>query len=429
MEKMQKKDMNRIYTLFSGEEISIENYAVQMVLHHMLEGLLYSSVYTLDQKQVWSCEHTDKISLAEYCEQHELDREELQWIYGGILQNLLEIQDFLLDTDNLYLNPSEIYLDVEKQKVWNCYVPFYRESVWRNLQELTQYLLGNLNQRDSGVVQIIYEIFRYLIQGGEDIEKIWKILWKKSEMDAELASEFAPEENIQQSNELSYTEAIQGTFRPGKWILAALSIALAVFLCILIVLNEWYLSVQRKMVLLIAAAGFGTIGVILWKRWGDSFRKENPLEKESWKEQDREEITLEKDSWKEQVWTGRTLGRDSWKDQDREEYYGEETTILGERQKKTARLVRKDTLEEFLISQNPCIIGKLPEVAQILLQESTISRIHAKISIRNEEYYLEDLNSKNGTYVNGVRLEPQKPTRIYEADELVFARTCCYLQL
>ena len=34
----------------------------------------------------------------------------------------------------------------------------------------------------------------------------------------------------------------------------------------------------------------------------------------------------------------------------------------------------------------------------------SISRKHALISFHNEEYYMEDLNSKNGTYLNGMRI-------------------------
>jgi len=33
-----------------------------------------------------------------------------------------------------------------------------------------------------------------------------------------------------------------------------------------------------------------------------------------------------------------------------------------------------------------------------------ISRKHALISFHNEEYYIKDLDSKNGTFLNGVRI-------------------------
>jgi hypothetical protein len=44
------------------------------------------------------------------------------------------------------------------------------------------------------------------------------------------------------------------------------------------------------------------------------------------------------------------------------------------------------------------------EDADILIPLNSVSRIHARIFPHNEEFIIEDLNSTNGTYVNGVRI-------------------------
>jgi pSer/pThr/pTyr-binding forkhead associated (FHA) protein len=49
------------------------------------------------------------------------------------------------------------------------------------------------------------------------------------------------------------------------------------------------------------------------------------------------------------------------------------------------------------------LIGRIPE-CNIQFQEDNISRKHALISFRENEYWLEDLGSKNGTYINGVKV-------------------------
>jgi len=49
-------------------------------------------------------------------------------------------------------------------------------------------------------------------------------------------------------------------------------------------------------------------------------------------------------------------------------------------------------------------IGRTPDCDIRLLVEN-VSRMHARIIYRNEEYQIEDLGSKNGVYVNGVRIE------------------------
>ncbi len=76
------------------------------------------------------------------------------------------------------------------------------------------------------------------------------------------------------------------------------------------------------------------------------------------------------------------------------------------RVKKRAYLeIRGVTQESFSVElgRGDCIIGRTPENdLQIPLDD--VSRQHARIFYRNEEYYIEDLGSTNGTFVNGITI-------------------------
>jgi pSer/pThr/pTyr-binding forkhead associated (FHA) protein len=50
------------------------------------------------------------------------------------------------------------------------------------------------------------------------------------------------------------------------------------------------------------------------------------------------------------------------------------------------------------------VIGRTSE-CDIPLPSNNVSRKHACVGFRNEEYHIKDLNSTNGVYVNGVRIE------------------------
>jgi len=54
--------------------------------------------------------------------------------------------------------------------------------------------------------------------------------------------------------------------------------------------------------------------------------------------------------------------------------------------------------------------------------EGGVSRRHARIFFRNDRFYIEDLGSTNGTYVNGVRLDPYSPRPLGDGDELRLGR-------
>ena len=65
-------------------------------------------------------------------------------------------------------------------------------------------------------------------------------------------------------------------------------------------------------------------------------------------------------------------------------------------------------------------IGKKKEEADLVLDSSSVSRIHARIVREKAEAYLEDLNSTNGTFKNGLRLLPYEKRKLEEGDEIKF---------
>ncbi|MNL80998.1 Oxoglutarate dehydrogenase inhibitor [compost metagenome] len=56
--------------------------------------------------------------------------------------------------------------------------------------------------------------------------------------------------------------------------------------------------------------------------------------------------------------------------------------------------------------------------------EAKISRKHARLFVEGGAYYVEDLGSLNGTYVNrGPRLMPGSPQLLQAGDEVVMGKT------
>ncbi|MBN2429981.1 MAG: FHA domain-containing protein [Acidobacteria bacterium] len=61
------------------------------------------------------------------------------------------------------------------------------------------------------------------------------------------------------------------------------------------------------------------------------------------------------------------------------------------------------------------IVGRSPE-CQLVISHASISRRHAKFFRLNDEFVLEDLNSKNGVYVNGFRIS--QPSLLHNGDHI-----------
>jgi pSer/pThr/pTyr-binding forkhead associated (FHA) protein len=64
---------------------------------------------------------------------------------------------------------------------------------------------------------------------------------------------------------------------------------------------------------------------------------------------------------------------------------------------------RSEDNEVIELEEEEVIIGRDPS-CRIQLPSTNVSRTHARIFFRNDEYYIEDLGSTNGTYVNGIRI-------------------------
>lgn len=75
-----------------------------------------------------------------------------------------------------------------------------------------------------------------------------------------------------------------------------------------------------------------------------------------------------------------------------------------------------------MLKKNSLLVGKWSDSADIFLDEATVSRIHAKILREGMNCYVVDLNSKNGTRINGVSLAPEERKLLKNNDIIAFAK-------
>lgn len=87
----------------------------------------------------------------------------------------------------------------------------------------------------------------------------------------------------------------------------------------------------------------------------------------------------------------------------------------------TPTLVRKATGERVEISKQIFTIGIESYVDYRITGNSAISRSHAKIIVRGNEFLLMDTNSTNGTYVNGNMIKKNVEVHIENGNKIVFA--------
>lgn len=107
-----------------------------------------------------------------------------------------------------------------------------------------------------------------------------------------------------------------------------------------------------------------------------------------------------------------------------EEEYGRTVYIEGtaESERTKRELCTPEGRVLAILDRTVITMGKRKEEADVVLEDMSVSRLHARIVKEKEKYYIEDLNSTNGTFKNGLRLQPYERRELEEGDEIKAGR-------
>lgn len=100
----------------------------------------------------------------------------------------------------------------------------------------------------------------------------------------------------------------------------------------------------------------------------------------------------------------------------------EATTLLQEEVDRNVSLCRLRTYEVILINKSVFRIGKESRYVDYVVRDNDkVSRSHADIITRGNRYFIMDLNSTNGTYINGRQIPARQEVEIFSGDCLKLA--------
>ena len=78
---------------------------------------------------------------------------------------------------------------------------------------------------------------------------------------------------------------------------------------------------------------------------------------------------------------------------------------------------RPNADQHFPLTDVPLIIGRNPDCTAVLASPA-VSREHARIFRKGDQYYLQDLRSQNKTFLNNQEVPPNKPVPLYHYDRI-----------
>lgn len=438
MKAEYKRDVSHNYLILEEEEgIDTSSYQVRMLAGNVIPSLLHCRLQNLDGKLFFYYEITSRQSLSSYYEEKKFKAEDVRLIFGGFVQVMEELAEYLLNPEQLLLRPEYIYLDIEKRQVSFCCFPGTGTAVQGQLRELMEYMLPKLDHEDQAAVFLGYGIYRKMLEPGFQMENIKEAVYHRDK------EELPPEEGQHretenrrnhdeepgsvpeslQVEERSYQEPECRDQKSGddiRFIIIGCAGALAVTAILLAGGILGYLPwIPAELVMGCGIAAVGAGGFAAW-------RKEK-IKKKKERGQDFLRRDISPDN------AGNTARSDEICRGVPEEdpflpeqpgFYGETEALFSVSGRGPASLVSREPgeLATIYLEQEFTVVGKMTGAADAVIPVSTVSRIHARIRRRDNEYYLEDLNSRNGTSVNGRMLKNEEEYQLQDEDEVDFAQ-------
>lgn len=436
MKTEYKRDMNHSFMILSGmKSVDTSSYQMRMLIGNAIPGLLKCRLQAVDGITLFYYEITSRQPLNSLYENKKLSIEDLQLILNGFVQAMEEMAEFLLNPENLIISPEYIYVDIEKKRLYFCYFPGYERAVQEQFQGFTEYILPKLNHEDNCAVMLGYGVYRRALDDSFHLEYIKEEIYRSgtgsghrkekvpiSKKETNIPAE--PKEEIPEiplaSSSLWTEENEENKIRESDrriWVRRWAGCVSAAILILGMVIGKAFgylpwLTAEGMIGTGIVLLGTGSLlGLLFGKEKNRiaSYSKEDNKESEiPSKAEEMEQLFKEQEETQEQMSAGEM---------------GETELLSSKVQPGPASLVSKEPgeLATIYLTEEITVIGKLETAADAVIPVPTVSRIHAKIRKREENYYLCDLNSRNGTSVNGRMLKNGEEYCLQEEDEVDFA--------
>ncbi|MBR6909146.1 MAG: FHA domain-containing protein [Lachnospiraceae bacterium] len=366
-----------------------------------IRGLLECSLRYINSDAFLYYNISSKQNLSQIMNKKKVDRQWLKDFAWNLNYVRQEINRFLLDDANIIWEPEKIYRDLDENRWSFIYYPYYNGD--NGFSRFLEFMIEKLDYDDDKLVECAYRIYENYENFGDTYlrEKIYEdIKWldnkrnrKKEKVNDsnienvsdtedeteepgdEIESVFADSQNDEKTTEISGKtesddeEAIQKEKEPKHGLLA-------------------FLEGARKKD----------------KEARAKAKKENRYAM-NYRE------TLEVAEGDEDYGEDKT---------DNDKQYGKTVYIekVAEAKDIKKRLFGENGEVKAILGEEPLVIGKKEDECDLVLEDDSVSRLHARIVPEGGGYMLEDLNSTNGTFKNGIRLKPYERRKLVSGDEI-----------
>lgn len=383
------------------EEYVFNEYEYQMCINNRIRNLLPFQQRSENGENYLYYEVTGMQSLDIYLQTRKLKREFMEVLAKGIIKLYEELYEYALDMTRVNFKTKYILIGRNGEDVRFLY-SFSKENIGNaGIEELLESCIECLDYKDELLMKLLYQVYENFLDQGEDfwldkeMEELLKGFHIVDEINCtQIQNPFEEkEEEIPLVKEKDESNIIK---KEKKRLIGGL---ISIFIINIVAFFIWKPITILKVFFLVS------MGSVLLALIIHSYKQIEKNEKEKKKQQEDNNYIKE---------------------------YEEINYKIGLKEDCTQIINIKD-VEQSLYSvygkepKNICflkekrIIGKDASRVQICIPNDGVSRLHAMIVHDESGYKVEDLNSTNGTWVNGKRLTPREPYALHDGDKVSFA--------
>lgn len=387
----------------------INEFDERLILKKKLPGLIPVERCFMDGRGEYWYQITGKQSLDTYCRLQDVSVAFIEQVILSVCSEIEILEWNLLDINCLQLEPELVYISNQTQEVLFCVYPENTQDISLGFQQLMEYLLTRIDHKDEEMVRLGYGIYEKTLREGYNILDIREfIVQRRNERNPQIQDNSEMDglekatEGKRRSDKVAKQDRIRNVDRTGK---------------------QEEKGVLKKQV--DETCPVSETGVRDWRNELGKTQEIWAAMQETWgRIRELFKTPLIPERIKKKELSQADFFYDTEEEEELEPVIEIHPTVcIGQGNLREEGLLLyegRDTYPDYHIQKEVCTVGK-DQASDLLLQKETVSRHHAKIRKMEDGYYIEDLNSTNGTYLNDELLSYKEPRLLHSSDLICFA--------
>lgn len=442
MKVTYRREMKHNYLIIDPEELNWSGYECQMLQKNPVEGLLEFAVRPNEEGVRFYYEITSKQPIIRLLQTRKIKAEEIRTLIIGIFSVLERMEGYLLQERRILLDPEFLYIDPDSFRIGLCLIPGLERNFAEDFSRLLEQILESIDHQDKESVVLAYGLYQETRKENYGVTDIMNFLSRacRGETSKSREEREDPEEEqqmyaglgkvrknaaTQQENALPGDFPIQKDFTVQKRGASQKNPEI----------QNGDASWKNS------TAYHETAGQKKEGQKGNAKRERRKTKRQTylWERvknwfackfhfaRDTDPVRVPWEMMFQNEETDSTFFGESPPEMPQAENDPIEqgTVLLNDFSSDNGcRILRAlDAGEEdILISYYPFVIGKQEHLADYCLNKDTVSRLHVKIDRDGEHYQIQDLNSTNGTMLNGKWMDNNETNELKVGDEISIAR-------